>query len=335
MLSLVVLLLSTLIIILIAAEIFTNALEHFGERINISEGVTGSLLAAVGTALPETIVPILAIFAGTSDEIVNEEIGIGAILGAPLMLSTLSIFLMGIAAIKGRGIMGYVKPEKTGYIRDLNFFLLAYGIAAFAMFTPHESPLVRALFSSSLISLYAIYVIFTIKASKVLVESGHHTEAHKQILFTKIGLKDNGFTIILQLLVSLALLLLGAKGFINGIGGISKLLGISPLILSLLIIPIATELPEKINSILWIRRRKDTMAIGNITGAMVFQGTLLPALGIFLTPWQATHDVVPGVIVTIIAASYLRIIFCNSGIKIIYFGICGLLYLGYLFTVLN
>ena len=39
-------LLGTLIGILVAAEIFTNALEHLGERIGISEGVTGSLFAA-------------------------------------------------------------------------------------------------------------------------------------------------------------------------------------------------------------------------------------------------------------------------------------------------
>ena len=53
-------------------------------------------------------------------------------------------------------------------------------------------------------------------------------------------------------------------------------------------IPIATELPEKVNSILWIRKRKDTLAFGNITGAMVFQGTLLPAIGIFISKIDGT-----------------------------------------------
>ena len=76
-------LLIALLVILIAAEVFTNALEHLGERIGISEGVTGSLFAAVGTALPETMVPLLALLAGTSNQTTNEEIGVGAILGAP------------------------------------------------------------------------------------------------------------------------------------------------------------------------------------------------------------------------------------------------------------
>ena len=56
--------------------------------------------------------------------------------------------------------------------------------------------------------------------------------------------------------------------------------------LALVIAPVATELPEKFNSVLWISRGKDTLALGNITGAMVFQSSLIPALGIFLTDWQ-------------------------------------------------
>src|SRR4030042_1730104 len=122
-----------LIVILVAAEVFTNALEHLGERLKISEGVTGSLFAAVGTALPETMVPLLAIFAGTANSHVNEEIGVGAILGAPLMLSTLSLCLMAMAVLKRRGLLGHLTPEKTGLKRDLDFFLMAFVLAFVAM----------------------------------------------------------------------------------------------------------------------------------------------------------------------------------------------------------
>ena len=96
-----------LVVILVAAEVFTNALEHLGERLKISEGVTGSLFAAVGTALPETMVPLLAIFAGTDNQHLNEEIGVGAILGAPLMLSTLTLFLLSCVTLRKRGLRGH------------------------------------------------------------------------------------------------------------------------------------------------------------------------------------------------------------------------------------
>jgi cation:H+ antiporter len=55
------LLLIALAIILASAELFTNGVEWFGRRYELGEGAVGSILAAVGTALPETLVPIIAI----------------------------------------------------------------------------------------------------------------------------------------------------------------------------------------------------------------------------------------------------------------------------------
>ncbi len=294
-------LLLMLALILVAAELFTNALEHLGERLKISEGVTGSLFAAVGTALPETIVPLLAI-SSSGDARVNDEIGVGAILGAPLMLATLSTFLMTIAALRTRKLSGRIVPERTGFERDLNYFICAFVLAAAAMFVPHSNMFVRALISIALVGVYAAYVVSTVRASGALVSAGHGTEAPGAMLLSRIGLPTNLATIVLQLLIAVAVLLVGAKGFIHGVEGVSTMIGISPLLLSLLIIPIATELPEKVNSILWIRRGKDTLALGNITGAMVFQGTLLPAIGIMLTPWAPRIEVLTGVTITLVAA---------------------------------
>ena len=95
------------------------------------------------------------------------------------------------------------------------------------------------------------------------------------------------FFVVVQLIIAVGLVIAAAKGFVSGVEHLAEVLGIPVSALSLLIVPVATELPEKFNSIIWIRPGKDTMAVGNITGAMVFQGSLLPAIGIlFLTrPW--------------------------------------------------
>ncbi|MGH8505737.1 MAG: sodium:calcium antiporter [Stenotrophobium sp.] len=319
-----------LLVILLAAELFTNALEHLGERMGISEGVTGSLFAAVGTALPETMVPVIAIFAGTQNAAVNEDIGVGAILGAPLMLSTLSTCLMALSVLRQRGLRGRLRPERSGLVRDLNVFLLAFLIAAAAMFLPPGLHAMRILLSVLLVAIYVGYVALTYRASGSLVEAGHGTAAEEPILLTRLGLKENLATIALQLLLALLLLVGGAKGFISGVEGVSQALGISALVLSLLIIPVATELPEKVNSILWARRGKDTLAFGNITGAMVFQGTLLPALGILLTPWQPRPEVLSGVVITLLAAAWLRLNASGDGLRVLALAASGMLYLTYL-----
>ncbi|MEO1767455.1 sodium:calcium antiporter [Thiobacter aerophilum] len=323
-------LLVALLVILVAAEVFTNALEHLGERLRISEGVTGSVFAAVGTALPETLVPLLAIFAGTANQKLNEEIGVGAILGAPLMLSTLSLFLMSVAVLKRRGPRGHLTPERTGLARDLNFFLMAFALAAVALFVPHDLPVVRVTLAAVMVMIYFVYLMLTFRASAKLVEDGHGTEAHEKMFLARLGLPENLLVILLQLALGLGLLIAGAKGFIHGVEEASRLMGWSPLLLSLMIIPIATELPEKVNSILWIRRHKDTLAFGNITGAMVFQGTLLPAIGITLTPWAPERAVLAGVIITFVAALWLRLMLTRGQLRLWHLWLNGLLYATYL-----
>lgn len=319
-----------LLVILAAAEIFTNALEHLGSRLKISEGVTGSLFAAVGTALPETMVPLLAIFAGTSDVKLNEEIGVGAILGAPLMLSTLTLCLMAMAALHKRGWHGKLNPERSGLRRDLNFFLFAFSLSALALFVPHEITIMRAGLAVAMVLIYFVYIMLTLRASERLVKDGHATAAEKKMFFEYAGLPVNIGVILFQLATGLVLLVAGAKGFINAVQVASAMLGISALLLSLLIIPIATELPEKVNSILWIRRHKDTLAFGNVTGAMVFQGTLLPALGIMLTPWIPQREVLAGILITLLAALWLRIIHARGQLRVWHLSINGILYLLYI-----
>jgi cation:H+ antiporter len=98
--------------------------------------------------------------------------------------------------------------------------------------------------------------------------------------------------ISLQVVAALALIVVGAIAFVQGVTHLSMSLGIAPVILSLVIAPIATELPEKFNSLLWIRSNKDTLAMGNLTGAMVFQSCIptFVALVFAADAWR----VVPG-----------------------------------------
>ena len=332
-----VFLFGALVVILIGAEGFTNALEHLGERLKISEGVTGSIFAAVGTAMPETMVPIVAIFSTASTQEVREEVGVGAILGAPLMLSTIALFLMGIFAAHKRGWGGELKPERTGLARDLHWFLLAFGLSAAAIFVPHEFGAVRVAIALALVAIYFIYLMLTIRASAKLVDEGHATAADHPLYLVQmlrgLRVKENLGLVLFQLAAAFGLIFAGAHGFVHGVEGLSELLGVSALVLSLLIIPIATELPEKVNSVLWIRRRRDTLAFGNVTGAMVFQGSLLPAIGIMLTPWEARPEVIWVLILTLVASIYLYLMMRRGVLRPWHLLFNGGCYLAYIVTV--
>jgi cation:H+ antiporter len=283
------------------------------------------------------MVPVIAILSSISTQEVREEVGVGAILGAPLMLSTVAFFLMGIFAAHKRGWGGEFHPERTGLKRDLHWFLVAFLLGTIAIFVPHQLQTIRGIIALSLVVLYFVYLMLTIRASAKLVEDGHATEADEPLFLVRVlgafGAREGWFLILLQLALGLALIIGGAHGFVHGVGELSRALGVSALVLALLIIPVATELPEKVNSVLWIRRRKDTLAFGNVTGAMVFQGSLLPALGILLTPWEPREEVVAGVFLTLFAGGYLALMLHRGILRPYHMLMNGACYIAYILLV--
>jgi cation:H+ antiporter len=280
-------------VILLGCEFFTNGVKWTDKRFNLSEGAIGSVLAAVGTALPETLVPLIAILVLGGES--GHEIGVGAILGAPFMLATLALFVCGLSVLLFARRRNTRTLHVNGHLirRDLKFFLLAYSLAAIAAFTPPEYGIFKTVLGFTLIPLYIVYTIFTLKTG----ETGGHEDlkslyfdrAIKRCLPDKdcpVPKEPATVLIIVQVIAALGAIILGANLFVNQINDIATFIGINPLILSLVISPIATELPEKFNSMLWIRERKDTFAIGNITGAMVFQSCIPVTIGIVLTSWH-------------------------------------------------
>ena len=276
----VILLLLSLFIILIGAEIFTNSVEWLGKKLDLGDGAVGSICAAVGTALPETIIPVIAIlWSGHGSS--GHDVGIGAILGAPFMLATLAMFVTGVAALVKRKSNTPMNIIPEVMRRDMRFFMLVYTVAILASFLPMWSlKLVAAAF---LVCAYSFYVYQTLKSS-----IGKHDEEETlpPLYFMRKANNPPLALILLQLAVALGITIAGASIFVEAVQVVAVVLGVPVLILSLLITPIATELPEKFNSIIWVLRGKDTLALGNITGAMVFQSSLIPALGILLTEWK-------------------------------------------------
>ena len=269
----------SLAVILIGAEAFTNGIEWLGKRLKLGDGAVGSILAAVGTALPETLIPIIAIF-GIGKETEGADIGIGAILGAPFMLATLAFFIAGLAALLIRRNNRPLKLDAEVVERDLKFFLIVYSMAIFASFLPNQ--MLKNSVAWALVLAYGVYVVLILRDCR----NGCSHEKLDPLYLARHTKNPRLLKIVGQITLALVAIVVGANGFVSAVQPIAATLGIPVFVLSLIITPIATELPEKFNSVLWISRGKDTLAMGNLTGAMVFQSSMITALGIALTPWK-------------------------------------------------
>jgi cation:H+ antiporter len=265
------------IVILIGAELFTNGIEWFGRKLELAEGAVGSVLAAVGTALPETMIPIIAILI-SSGEAAN-EVGIGAILGAPFMLATLAMFVTGVAVLavaRGRGTDDAMRVDTTVLAHDMRYFAIAYAIAIGAAFLP-DPVWLKWIVAVVLIGIYAWYVKGHFEADPDV-----DAEDLAPLRFRRLDAAGHAQdpttprlrVVNVQVLAALGLIIAGAFFFVDAVEHLADDLGVDGALLALVIAPIATELPEKFNSVIWVRQGKATLAMGNITGAMVFQSTI-------------------------------------------------------------
>ncbi len=276
------LLLVALVVILVGAELFTNGIEWFGRKLDLAEGAVGSVLAAVGTALPETLIPIVAILLPSQPgSTANAHgVGVGAILGAPFMLATLAMFVTGIAVMiqarrRPTGDLMLVKTDVLG--KDVRYFFIAYGVAIASAFLPPGADLLRIGAAIGLLVIYALYVREhfiadpDVDASDLAPLRFHRLDRPGRELDPQVPRLR---IVNLQVLAALGLILVGAVVFVDTVQHLSTSLGVPATLLALVIAPIATELPEKFNSLIWVRQGKDTLAMGNITGAMVFQSCI-------------------------------------------------------------
>jgi len=210
------LLLGSFVLIWGAAELFTNSIEWFGRRLKLGTGAVGSILAAVGTALPETSISIVGVIRGQE----HEHAGIGAILGAPMLLATLAMLVTGTAVLvyarRGRRPRDILADHEI-IGRDLKSFFLVYAVAILSSFLPwHWAKILVGLF---LIGAYASYVRRTFADKRNDTEIDDLGPLH----FHRWAEKEPHIVpVVLQLIAGIGIMIAGANLFLDSIVHMAK-----------------------------------------------------------------------------------------------------------------
>jgi len=276
-------------VVLAGALLFTNAVEWIGHRLNIGEGAVGSILAAVGTAMPETLIAIVALISVNEG---SEDVAIGAIVGAPFLLATLAMGLVGLFAYlyrdkRKQGVE--LEVHRPTLERDLVFFLALFALGGLLAWGP-PAPL-RITVGIGFLVAYVFYIRLTLRGGGEV----QGEETLNPLIFERRSERREDPALALciaQLLVGLGAMVGGAHLFVEELLHIADSVGIEALVLALILAPLATELPEKVNSFFWVREGKDALALGNITGAMVFQSMIPVGIGMIFTDWDLSANAV-------------------------------------------
>ncbi|WP_420137096.1 sodium:calcium antiporter [Sphingomonas sp.] len=314
------LLVGSAVAIYLSCELFVNGVEWVGRKLAVGQKATGSIFAAFGTALPESVVTLVAVAFGANAA--TKALGVGAALGGPLALATIAYATVGIVLLAKRQSL-----PKTSEIcgsfrilaRDQGWFLvlfaakIALGLIAFAW-----KPWLGILF----LAAYALYV------RKEMVGEAIDEEGEAEALtFAPNSAVPGTAVALFQTLLSLAIIFVASRLFVSQLEALGPALGLPPQLLALLLSPIATELPETMNAIIWVRQGKYRLALANISGAMMIQTTIPTAFALFWTPWMLDTPLIVAAGITAVAVTIMFIAFGRGVVSRRLLAAMGLLYL--------
>jgi len=264
--------------IYLASDFFVNGIEWLGRKIGVSETATGTLLAAIGTALPESVITFVALALG--DKASDTQIGIGAALGGPLVLSTLAYAVVGIAMLgraRSKAMSLAARAESKWLVRVQLWFLAIFaakiglGIVMFA----HKP--------ATGIAFLIAYAWFAVAQF-----SQRSRTAPSRLAPLKIapGRAEPGLVwVLVQTLGAVVVVFVASRLFVERLGDVAAGMGLAPGLVALFLSPMATELPEMMNALIWVRQGKVRLALANISGAMMVQATVPTAFGLLYSPW--------------------------------------------------
>jgi cation:H+ antiporter len=304
----VVLFLGSAAAIYFACEFFVNGVEWLGRKLGVGETATGTILAAFGTALPESAVTFVAVVFGR--DAAQKDIGVGAALGGPMVLSTISYAVVGVAMLWNRRRLGratqVIECESKKLRTDQAWFLSIFIVkVALGLFVFSYKPWLGMLF----LMAYVVYLLRELRGAQVLGE-----EVLEPLKLHPKG--DPGLLWpLLQTSLALIAIAIASKVFVGQLESIGIWAGLSPQLVALLLSPVATELPETMNALIWVRQGKERLALANISGAMMIQATIPTALGLFFTSWVFSRELIVSGFITMAAVAILLWLFSRTAVN--------------------
>jgi len=316
---------SALVLLVLASDAFTNAVEWVGALYGLARGAVGSVIAAIGSSLPETAIAFVALV--VLRDRASQAVGIGAVLGAPFMLSTAVFAVVGIIALtRTRDSSGdcNVRVGMRSTRFGLGLFALTFALVIGASFAP--TSIVRTVVAVLIVVAYVAFVTYNMR------DTSPTTRAEPPPLRFSPGMRRPAPAVVFaQLTLSLCVTVFASHWFVTSLAAASTAFGIAPLVLSLFLSPIATELPELLNVVIWMRRGLDDYAVGNVIGAMMFQTSIASAIALLATPWVIDRFAYTAAIATFAA---VIIVLCVSQMRDHLnswaLTACGILYVVYL-----
>ena len=226
---------------------FVDSASWFAEATGIPKFVVGATVVSFATTLPELLVSVRAAMNGSA------QLAIGNAIGSVTANTTL--------------IMGISLTAMTGIINRKSFSLKG-GLLLGAIGGLTLLSLGGFLPTWSAFILWAIFLVFMISN---LIEGKKTATAEKKETYSKKDIPSK----VLFFVLGTAAIILGAEALVSSGKTIAKGFGISETIIGFTVIALGTSLPELVTTLTAIRKKENSLSVGNIIGANIIDTTLI------------------------------------------------------------
>ena len=239
-----------------SSDYFTDSAEKIGVYLGMPAFIIGVTIVAIGTSLPELITSLISVLRGSS------EIVIGNVIGSNI---TNILLVLGVAIIFAKKT---IKVSRTSFKID-SPMLVASAILLFIMLWDKVFTFVEAII---FIICMALYWYYSFRMTKRHRDALLNKELKREVKELKREIKRDpiAFKTWLVLILSTALIYLGARYTVEAVINLSLLLGIGTEIIAASAVALGTSLPELAVSVVAIRKNKPESALGNIIGSNIF-----------------------------------------------------------------
>jgi cation:H+ antiporter len=250
------------------SELLVAAADALGERYGIPPVVQGAVIAAAGSSFPEFASIVVAVA-----RYQTFELGLGAVLGSGIYNI---LVIPAVSALSGTGTLSanrdLVYKEAQFYLISLATLLLvlSLGVIYFPVSgtTTALDGTLTPLLALSLVAVYGLYIF---------IQYADAVEYVPEVPSGEVGGRP-----WLTLLVSLALVVLGAELLVRAAVGYGAFFDTPDVLWGLTVVAAGTSLPDTFVSVVAARSARDSLSLANVFGSNVFALLIALPAGVFV-----------------------------------------------------
>lgn len=248
---------------------FEVATDYLGR--NMSEGVKGASLNAIGSSIPELLTTVFFLAFATHANLARDlAASIGGNTGSAIFNSiAIPMLVIGTVLATVPGVLG-LKISKKVVLRDGTFLIAAELLLIVLL----SSRYITHWHGWAFTLFYFIYLAYTLLSMKKYEKPEPQTSDNsedgkylKYVLKAYTGRKRRSW---LLLIGSTLVIAAACAGLVEGCKGISDSLGINPLFVALILIAAASSVPDTIISIRDAKKGNYDDSLANILGSNIF-----------------------------------------------------------------